>query len=208
MRTHGTDDSAASALLSKSGRAVLSLLFGHAGEVFYLRQIARLSGLAVGSIQRELKRLTEAGIITRSVQGRQVYFRANEACPVFGELKSILIKTAGVADVLRAALAPLADRIRVAFMFGSMTTGREKRDSDVDVMVVGDASFADVVKALGVAQNTLHREINPTVYPPDEFVSKLSAGHHFLKSLVGEKRIFLIGDENDFARLVKKRLAR
>ena len=178
------------------------MLFGHAGEVFYLRQIARLSGLAVGSIQRELKRLTEAGIITRSVQGRQVYYRANEACPVFGELKSILIKTAGVADVLRAALAPLADRIRVAFMFGSMTTGREKRDSDVDVMVVGDASFADVVKALGVAQNTLHREINPTVYPPDEFKAKVAEGQHFVTEVLKGEKIYLVGDEHEIERIV------
>jgi predicted nucleotidyltransferase len=198
----------ASALFNKSSKAVLSLLVGHPGEAFYLRQIARSTGLAIGSVQRELKRLSDAGIIRRKAQGRQVYFQANESCPIFEELKSILVKTAGVADVLRAALAPLADRIRVAFIFGSMAAGREKRDSDVDVMVIGDVSFAETVKALGAAQHTLRREINPTVYPPDEFMSKLSKGHHFLKALLREKRIFLIGDENDFARLVKKRLAR
>jgi predicted nucleotidyltransferase len=208
MRTINKDDSEASALFSKSGRAVLALLFGHAEESFYFRQIAQLTTFAPGTIQREVRRLTDAGIITRRVHGRQVYFQANAACPVYKELKSILVKTAGVADVLRAALAPLADRIRVAFIFGSIATGKEKRGSDVDVMIVGDVSFADVVAALGPAQNTLHREINPTVYPPDEFISKLSEGHHFIKALVGEKKIFLIGDENEFARLVKKRLAR
>lgn len=195
-------------MFSKCGRAVLALLFGHAKESFYFRQIARLTGFAPGTIQREVRRLTDTGLITRRVHGRQVYFQANAACPVYKELKSILVKTAGAADVLRAALAPLAERIRVAFIFGSVATGTEKRGSDVDLMVIGDIGFTEVVAALGPAQERLGREINPTVYPPDEFTAKLKEGHHFLGSLLGEKRIFLIGDEHEFARLVKKRLAR
>jgi len=207
MITPIRDNAVTSALFGKASRAVLSLLHGHADESFYLRQIVRCSGLGLGPVQRELKRLSEAGIITRRAQGRQVYFQANAACPVFEELKSIIMKTAGVADTLRAALSPLAERIRAAFIYGSIAAGVEKRGSDVDLMVLGDVSFAEVVAALGPAQKTLRREINPTVYPVDEFTRKLSAGHHFLKSLAGEKRVFLIGEENEFARLARKRLA-
>ncbi len=203
-----TQDMIAAALFGKASRAILSLLFTRTDEQLYLRQIVRSCGTGHGAVQRALKRLSEAGIITRRTQGRQVYFQANAACPVFEELKGIIVKTAGVADVLKAALASLAKRIRVAFVYGSIATGREKRGSDVDVMVVGEVSFAEVVSALDPAQKTLGREINPTIYSPDEFAAKLSGGHHFLKRVAGEKRIFLIGDEDEFARLAGKRLAR
>lgn len=207
MVTRNTDLSLAATLFGKACRAALSLLFGHADESFYLRQIARCSGLGLGPVQRELKRLAAAGIITRKVQGRQVYFQANPACPIFDELKRIMIKTAGVADVLRTALAPLAGRVRAAFVYGSIANAAEKRRSDVDVMVLGDVAFSEVVAALTPAQEILGREVNPTVYPLDEFKTKLSAGHHFLRSIMRENKVFLVGDENEFARLAKKRLA-
>jgi hypothetical protein len=98
-------------LFSRNRRAVLGLLFGHPDEQFYFRQIVRFSGGGVGAIQRELKQLTEAGLLRRTVRGNQVYFQASADCPVFEEIKSILAKTAGTADILTAALAPLADRI-------------------------------------------------------------------------------------------------
>ena len=129
-------DTIAEALFGKASRAILSLLFTRTDEQLYLRQIVRSCGTGHGATQRALKSLSDAGIITRRPQGRQVYFQANAACPVFKELKGIIVKTVGVADVLRAALAPLAEHIRVAFVYGSFAAGREKRGSDVDVMVV------------------------------------------------------------------------
>jgi len=195
------------ALFSKNRRAVLSLLYGHADEAFYLRQIVRASGGGVGAIQRELRQLVRSGIIRRTAQGSQVYFRANAECPVFSELKSLLMKTAGVADVLRTALAPLADRIEIAFLYGSVARGRERQGSDVDVLVVGDVSFAEVVAAIGPAQQQLQREVNPTVYPTDEFRAKLAARHHFLMSVVAGSKVFLMGDERGLERLAEKRLA-
>lgn len=202
-----TFDNLSAALFGKTRRAVLSLLYSHTDEAFYLREIARAAGGGLGAVQREVKRLSETGIIRRTVRGHQVYYQADPGCPIFQELKSLVIKTVGVGDVLRAALAPLADRIIVALIYGSFARGDEQRGSDVDLLVVADVTFAEIVSALGEAQETLGREINPTVYPPTEFQSKLGEGHHFLTSVSKEPRIFLIGGEHELERLAQKRLA-
>ena len=196
-------DSLSTTLFGKTRRAVLALLYSHVEEPFYLRQIARTAGVGLGAVQRELKKLSEAGIIRRTVRGRQVYYQANLECPVYSELKSLVVKTVGVGDVLRAALVPLADRINVAFLFGSLVRGGERSSSDVDVMIVGDVTFAEVVSVLGRAQETVRREINPLVYPPEEFHFKLAADHHFLKKTLEGAKFFLIGDEYELAKLVE-----
>lgn len=194
-------------LFGKTRRAVLSLLYSHVDEAFYLRQIVRVAGVGLGAVQRELKLLSDAGIIQRIVRGRQVYYQANPQCPVFGELKALVIKTVGIAAIVQAALAPLADRIRIAGIYGSIARSEEHRGSNVDLLVVGKVTFAEIVSALDQAQKTINREINPTVYPVDEFQSKLSAGHHFLSTIVEKPMFFLFGDKRELARLAKKRLA-
>ena len=194
-------------LFGKTRRAVLSLLYSHVDEAFYLRQIVRAAGVGLGAVQRELKLLSDAGIIQRIVRGRQVYYQANPQCPVFRELKALVIKTVGIAAIVQAALAPLADRIRIAGIYGSIARSEEHRGSDVDLLVVGKVTFAEIVSALDQAQKTINREINPTVYPVDEFQSKLSAGHHFLSTIVEKPMFFLFGDKRELARLAKKRLA-
>jgi uncharacterized protein len=188
-------------LFSKSRRALLSLLFSHPDESYYLRQLARLTCVGMGALQRELRTLTEAGIISVRVQGRQSFFQANPQCPVFEELKGLILKTSGAADVLRAALAPMAGAIRVAFMFGSMARGGQARQSDVDIMVVGDVEFAQVVSALSPAQETLAREINPVVYSLDEFKSKAARGVNFLKRVMESSKVFVVGDASDLKKL-------
>jgi predicted nucleotidyltransferase len=194
-------------LFAGNRRAILALLYGHPDEEFYLRQVVRAVDGGVGAVQRELGRLTKAGILRRTVRGHQVYFRANADCPVFTELMSIVAKTAGAAEILRTALASLGRRIRVAWVYGSVARLQQRANSDVDLLVVGDAPFRQVVAALADAQAKLGREVNPTVYPPEEFLDKLSAGHHFLQSVLKREKIFLIGDERELARLVEKRLA-
>ena len=169
--------------------------------------MVRASGGGHGAIQRELKQLSEAGIIRRDVRHSQVYFQANAQCPIFEELKAIMVKTAGVADVLKTALAALGDRIRIAFIYGSMAAGRQRSESDVDVLVVGEVGFGEVVAALVEAQSQIGREINPTVYPRQEFCAKLSAGNYFLDNVLQQEKIFLIGDQRDLERLVQQRLA-
>jgi predicted nucleotidyltransferase len=193
-------------LFARSRRAVLAVLYGHPDQEFYLRQVIRASGGGAGGVQRELDRLAKAGILRRTVRGSQVYFQANADCPVYEELKALVAKTAGAADLLRAALAPIADRIRVAFVFGSMARAQQRAGSDVDLLVVGNVAFSEVVAALADAQAKLGREVNPTVYPPEEFIGKVCSGHHFLRGVLKREKIFLIGDEHELARLAQKRL--
>jgi predicted nucleotidyltransferase len=202
MGTNCDNDSLASALLGKTRRAVLAVLFGHPDERFYVRQVVRLVNAGVGTVQRELKRLACAGILKRYQHGNQVYYQANADCPIYAELQGLIIKTVGVADVLRTALASITDRIDVAFVYGSIARSEQRRESDVDVLVIGAVAFGEVVTALGPAQEKLMREINPTVYPRDEFKTKLSEGNHFLRSVVKSPKVFLIGTEDGLRRLV------
>lgn len=203
MSTKATINILGTTLFGKTRRAVLALLYSHPDESFYLRQIARTTGAGMGALQRELKQLSEAGVIQRSEIGQQAFFKANADCPVFHELRNLIIKTFGVADVVRAALSPLADKIELAFIFGSIVSGEFKQSSDLDVMVIGKIEFAEIVVALTPVQETLAREINPSVYPPEEFRSKLAGGHHFLKTVFSAPKIFLIGNENELEKLAR-----
>lgn len=125
MSTKQTESKPSTALFGKTRRAVLSLLYGRADEEFYIRYILRSVSVGHRSVQRELKRLAEAGILRRTARGRQVYYQANRDSPIFPELKSLITKTAGVGDILLNALAPLAERIKIAFIFGSVARGEE-----------------------------------------------------------------------------------
>ena len=113
-----------------------------------------------------------------------------------------------MADILRDALAPLDKKISIAFVYGSQATGKPTAASDVDVMVIGKATFAEVVSALAAAQEQVGREINPTVYPKNEFRAKISEGHHFLTSIMGQPKVLLIGSNDELEGLATKRLAR
>jgi len=204
MGTNDTDEttcSIASALFGKTRRAVVGLLYAQPDEAFYLREILRATGVGRGALQRELGRLTAAGILRKTQRGRQVYYQANAACPVFADLRGLVLKTVGVADVLRDALARLAERIDVAFVHGSLAAGEATSESDVDLLVVGRVTFAEVAAATGGCEERLGRDVNPTVYPPAEFREKLEAGHHFLKTVRDGAKIFLIGDQHDVERL-------
>lgn len=191
-------------LFSKTRQALLALLYSRADEAHLQESLIQLAALGRGTVQRELEFLARAGIVRRTVRGRQVYFQANPESPIYAELRGLVVKTAGVADVLRTALAPLAERIQVAFIYGSVARGKERRASDVDVMVIGEVSFAETSEALGGAQKSIGREVNPSVYAPADFRAKLAARHHFLRSVLKGDKIFLIGDDRELARLAKK----
>jgi predicted nucleotidyltransferase len=192
-----------SGLFGKTRQAVLALLYGRADSSFYTKQILDAVKIGRGTVQRELKNLTDSGIIIREVQGRQVYYRANARCPIFDELKSIVRKTFGVGDVIRQSLAPDADKIRVAFIFGSMARSTDDRRSDIDLMVVGKISFGDVVSLLTPAEQKLGREVNPVVYPIAEFKKKVKEDHHFVKTVLEDEKIFVVGDENELRKLAE-----
>jgi predicted nucleotidyltransferase len=191
-------------LFGRTRTALLALLFGHSDESFHLRQLVREIGAGHGALQRELRLLTEMGLIVRTVRGNQVLYQANPRSPIFSELRSLIAKTSGVHEQIRSALATLGTNVRVAFIYGSVARQREQANSDVDLMVLGDATFGEVVSALGPAQKAIRREINPTVYSIAEFRAKLAAGNHFLKSVVGGKNLFVIGSRNELAKLAAK----
>jgi predicted nucleotidyltransferase len=192
---------AATVLFGSTRRRVLGWLLGHPDEAFYLRQIARLTGAGLSAVQRELEQLTLAGLLLRTLRGHQVYFQANRAAPIFPELSGLFAKTAGLGDLVREALAPLTSRLRLAFIFGSAARGELSAASDVDLLVVGDVTFQELVAALGVAQERLGREINPTLYSPDEFRAKLQGQHHFLTAVLREPQIPILGGADELAGL-------
>jgi len=194
-------------LLGASRAAILGSLLLRPEEKMHVRELARLTGISPGTLHRELRALTELGLLVRREVGRQVFYSADRSCPIFEELGSLLRKTVGLADVLRSALAPLAGRIRLAFVYGSMAAGTAAAHSDVDVMVLGDASFAAVVKALHPAQAAIRREINPTVMTTAEFQRKRRARDGFALSVARSRKIWLIGDDDAFAKLGKDRSA-
>jgi predicted nucleotidyltransferase len=195
-------------LFGQTRQRILALLFGHPDERFYQRRVIQAVGLGSGTVQRDLARLSRSGVLTRRVEGRQVYFQANRQCPVFTDLHSIMRKTFGVAQELREALAPMADLIRLAFVFGSVATGTDISMSNVDILVVADdLSLAQVVSAIAEPQRKLGREINPSVYPAREFCRKLAEGQHFISNVVAGRKIFLIGDEHELTRLAQIRVA-
>lgn len=192
-------------LFGKTRQVVLALLYGKTDRSFYTKQILDAVKIGRGTVQRELKNLTDAGIIVREVQGHQVYYRANERCPIFVELKNIVRKTFGVADVIKQSLSAKANKIRLAFIFGSVARSSDDRKSDIDVMVVGNISFGEIVDLLSSAEEQLAREINTVVYPVAEFKQKVESDHHFLKNVLAEEKIFLIGDDSELNRLVERK---
>ncbi len=194
-------------LLGQTRSAVLSTLLLHPEASLHVRELARLTGASAGSLHRELRALSELGLLLRHEVGRQVHYRANPDSPVFAELAGLLRKTFAVADVLRDALAPLADKVTFAFVYGSMAAGTQRPGSDVDLMVLGRAGFADLARALASAQAALRQEVNPTVMTPSEFKRKLAAGDGFARSVLKGPKLWLMGDESDFAELVAHRKA-
>jgi len=203
MVTPSANSNLSNILFSKARRVILSLLYGHADEAFYLRQIVRATGIGLGPVQRELKQLMDAGIITRDVQGKQVYYKANMKSPIFNELKNIVRKTFGIADVIRKSLETVADKIRVAFIFGSVARSADGRASDIDLIIIGKVTFADAVSALSQAQEILEREINPVVYSVAEFKKRVAERHSFITDVLEGDKIFVIGDEDELSRMAK-----
>lgn len=189
--------SLANILFTEYRRRVLGLLLLNPEEHYYLREIARKTGTAPGTLTRELTKLAEAGLLEKTKIGNQLHFSANKACPIFEELVSILRKTTGLVDVLADALEPLAEHIAVAFVFGSMASGKAGAGSDIDVMVIGDIGFAEVVAALYPAQTTLARDINPKVYRVDEWRRLMDNQEAFVQDILTKPKLFILGCEAD-----------
>jgi predicted nucleotidyltransferase len=171
-------------LFGRTRGAILALLFGHADQSFYTRQIAREVDASVGAVQRELENLSKVGLIVRNSVGSQVFYQANRDAPIFREMQGLVNKTVGIFSVLRSALHPLAKRVLVAFVYGSVAREEETAQSDVDLLVVGTATLEEVLSRLSTVEKSIRRPINPTVYSVAEFKSKLASGNHFLTAVL------------------------
>jgi len=190
--------SLAGALFSGVQRRLLTLFYGQPDRSYYTNELLRLTATGRGGLQRELARLVTAGLVDATVVGNQKHYRANRAAPIFNELRGIVVKTFGLADVLRKALAPQADRIRAAFVFGSVAKGSDTAASDIDVLVVSDdMAYADLFNALSGAEETLGRKISPTLYGTAEFERKVRDDNHFVARVLAQPKIFLKGTEDD-----------
>jgi len=181
------------ALFTRAQQNVLGLLYGNPDKSFYLNEIARKTAMGKGALTRELTKLTDAGILTVTKLGNQSHYQANSSCPIFEELKQIVLKTFGIKGVLQQGIAGLLDEVEQAFIYGSVAKGEEHVGSDIDLMLVGeDLSYSEVMEKLEPLEVQLHRQINPTIYTPDEFSQRLEEGQNFIAKVMSQARIDLL----------------
>ncbi|MGE5098044.1 MAG: MarR family transcriptional regulator [Betaproteobacteria bacterium] len=178
-------------------RQVLALLLLHPERKLHVREISRLTGTTPGTMNKELSRLHEAGLLERERVGNQLRYSANRSHQIYQELAGILRKTVGIADVVLEALSPLAESIELAFIFGSVARGTETAGSDVDLLIVGGVDFGDVVDALHATQKRLGRDVNAKVYSRREWNAKLKSGDAFTTEILKDPKIMLIGDPHE-----------
>ena len=191
--------SISSALFTSTQQRVLGLLFGRVGQSFHTNEIVRLSRSGSGAVNRELKKLASAGLLTATRRGNQTLYQANPDSPVFAELRGLIAKTSGVADHVRLVLAPLAGQIHLAFIYGSVARGTEGPDSDVDLLVISDTlSYGDIYPALADAEASIGRPVNPSVYSLSEWRKRVDEENPFVTRVMAQPRILLIGKDSDF----------
>jgi len=192
-------------LFSSQARvAILNLFLANPENRFYMREIASLTRQAVRAVQRELPKLEAIGLLDQTVDGNRKYYQVNKDCPIFPELKSIFLKTVGLGDALRGYLDQVEGAIQVAFIYGSYAKGEESTTSDIDLFVIGSITAKELSRLLAPVQSELCRQINPVVMGRQEFQEKVAAKNHFVISLLGEPKIFLIGNEDELDRLVER----
>lgn len=200
-RTKAT--SLADALWPRARQRVLGALLADPEQELHLRELARRVAMAPATVQREASLLADAGVLERRVRGRQVFYRAAVSCPIYPELRSIVIKTVGVAGLLARALTPLQESIEVAFVFGSMAAGTERADSDVDLMVVGNAALREVSGALAQARAALGRELNVVTLTAAELRRRASERDHFVTTVPCDPKLFVKGAADDLERVAR-----
>lgn len=190
--------SVADALFSGLQQRLLAVLFGQPDRSFYGNELLRLTGTGRGALQRELEKLVSADLVTITPVGNQKHYQANAAAPIFAELRGIVMKTLGLADVLRTALNAVADRIELAFVFGSVAKGTDTATSDIDLMVVTETlTYADLFEGLAAAEQVLGRKVNPTLYTSAALAEKVRTENSFVLRVLSQPKIFLIGAEDE-----------
>jgi len=176
----------------------LGVLFGRPDRSFYASELIRIAGSGSGAAQRELARLEDSGIVVSRRVGHQRHYQANTDAPLFGELRSIVLKTIGLAEPLRAALKPLSSSIRAAFVYGSVAKATDHGASDIDLLILSDSlSYAEVFGALERATRLLGRQVNPTVYTAAEFTKRTRKQNAFVTRVLEQPKVWIIGSEDD-----------
>lgn len=192
-----------SVVISSSARIkILKLFMMNTEDLYYIRQIAKITKLPIQAVQRETSKLCHAGILHRKKDGNRVYFKTNKDFFLFEEIKNIIIKTVGVGEVVRNTIKNKKDII-FAFIYGSYAKNEENTKSDIDIAVIGDISSRNFIEAISKLQDELGREINPFIITINEFKEKLRNKDHFVSALVKERKIFIKGSENEFSRFIK-----
>lgn len=192
--------SVADALFTKSRQRVLALIFGNPGRTFYANELIALAGSGSGAVQRELAKLERAGLVVVRRVGNQKHYRANVDAPVFAPLRDLILKTSGLADVLRASLASIGGRIRAAFVYGSVAMKRDTAVRDIDLMIISDdLSYADLFTILEDASKRLGRTVNPTIYSRPELARRIRRQNSFVTRVLKQPRIWLIGGTRDLS---------
>jgi predicted nucleotidyltransferase len=190
----------ADALFSKVQQRVLAVLFGNHSRSFYANELIALAGSGTGAVQRELAQLEAAELVTVTRIGNQKHYQANTAAPIFEELRGLVLKTSGLVDVLRSALAPIAAQIEIAFVFGSLANATDTAKSDIDLLVVGERlAYAELFAALEPASMRLKRTVNPTLYTRSEIDKRIRAENSFIKRVFAQPKLWVIGEHTGLA---------
>ncbi len=190
----------ADALFAKVQQRVLGVLFGNPRRSFYANEVIGLARSGTGAVQRELARLEASGLVTVTRVGKQKHYQANAGSPVFEELRALVLKTFGLADVLGAALAPVSRSISAAFVYGSIAKGQDTAASDIDLMVISDRlTYADLFATVEEASARLGRKVAPTIYSPKELSKRVKQDNAFVTRVLAQPKLWLIGDESVLA---------
>jgi len=188
-------------LSSRTRAEIFRLLFGPSAEELHIREIQRRSGLNDSTIRQELTKLLKLDLVITRKDSNRVYYRANKSNPLYPDIRNLVLKSIGMVDVFRGAL--LDKRIQTAFIFGSISEGRETADSDVDLFIIGQLGLRAVSTLLSGVAEKIGREINPHVIRVDELRNRNISKDHFIASVIKSSKIFVVGTEDDLKTMVE-----
>ncbi len=196
-----TNYSLSDALFTRVQQRVLSVLFGHPDRTYFGIEIIGLAGVGVGAVRRELDKLVSSGLVIVTRTGNQKHYQANQSSSIFSELRGIVLKTFGVADALRQALFPFSDRIKIAFIYGSVAKGQDTATSDIDLFILSDdLAYPDLFAVLTDVEKQIDRPVKPTIYSREELNSRIASGNEFISRILDQPKIFIIGSESDVSK--------
>jgi predicted nucleotidyltransferase len=185
-------------LFTNTQQRIFACIFGQPDRSYFANELIKLTGAGSGAVQRELKRLTDSGLVTSEMRGNQRHFQANSQSPIFNELTQIVQKTFGLAHPIREALASYRDAIRCAFIFGSVAKRQDTVMSDIDLFVVSnELTYSDLINQLLGTEVKLGRGINTTIYTEPDVRKRISEGNAFLMRILEQPKIWIIGNESD-----------